>query len=83
MCRNNYYHFLILTLPILRVTGKLLIANTQYFHVLNDHKVPFFKKLFFPLHYLVSAPLNLCPQPGELKISKRIYIFILMKPVAK
>lgn len=78
MCRNNHYHFLVLTLRILRVTGKLLIANTQYFQVRNDHKV-----IPPPLHYLVSAPLNLCPHPGELKISKRIYIFTLMKPVAK
>lgn len=45
MYRRNYYHFLVLTLAILRLTEKLLIVNIQHFHALNGHKGSFL------LHY--------------------------------
>lgn len=70
MCRNNYYHFLVLTLRILRVTGKLLIANTQYFQVRNDHKV------IFPLApFSVCTPEPVLPARGTQDLKENIYFY--------
>lgn len=75
MYRNNYYHFLVLTLPALRVTEKLPIANIPYFHVLNAHEVAFYFFIFSLALFSVCTPEPVPPARGTQDLKENIYFY--------